>query len=97
MRYVIVDQEGASRGHFEVFADVLRAIDDSRDDEAMIRELCVLEYDDRGKRVGTAIDAASLVPRAAEELASVSQSSGVAETYSDWHMEKQSRGGLQAV
>jgi hypothetical protein len=101
MRYVIVDQDGASRGHFDVFSDVLKALDDSRADEEMLREFCVLQYDDQGERVGVPIEAVALLPRAARDLASLSLSLGVAETYGgtagSWHVQQQSSGDLQPV
>ena|SRR5215210_5721340 len=72
MRYVIVDQDGASRGHFEAFSDLLHVIDEIRnEDVALVGDFFVIKYDDSGSRVGAPIEASHLVPLAAQEVAAV--------------------------
>jgi hypothetical protein len=84
MRYVIIDLDGASRGHFDVFSDLLEVIDDvRRDDPEMVDELHVLQYDDDGERVGAPIPALTLLPQNAADVADVTVSTGVAHASGD--------------
>jgi hypothetical protein len=69
MRYVIVDLEGASRGHFATYSDLLEVIDETRaDDPSLLNDLLVLRYDDGGGRVGDPIQAGQLAPRSFEDV-----------------------------
>ncbi len=92
MRYVLADQDGASRGHFSVFYDLLGVIDEIRSDDAdSVGEFCVLKYDDHGVRVGEPVAASHLVPLAAEVVAttvSISSTDGESRAYGAagaWH------------
>ena len=72
MRYVIADAEGASRGHFDDYGDVLEVIDEARrDDRALLGELMILRYDEHGARVGEPVPAERLAHQAARDSAVV--------------------------
>jgi|SRR5215211_4545209 len=92
MRYVIVDQDGASRGHFDAFSDLLHVIDEIRsDDVSMVGDFFVLKYDESGSRVGAPLEASHLLPLAAQEVAAVtvtaSSDAPEAGSAGHWHAE----------
>lgn len=92
MRWVIIDDEGASRAYFGSISDLLHALDEIvGEDPGIIGEFAVLAYDHQGNRVGDAIEAKNLVPRNIQavtaEPRSLTYSSGIGEmgeTQSVW-------------
>ena len=85
MRYVIVDQEGASRAHLASPGDLLLLVDEIvREDPEVAEDLYVLNYDDSGRRVDPPIELRRFVSRSVDSAAIavvLSTSAAVAASY----------------